>query len=79
MEPLTLFDVIANDTFWQTTYCNWCEGRLPSKDQLFNEEMVIRSFTGSAGQLILKGYHHECYAQYSNNEKTLAEILDEGE
>lgn len=78
MDPLTLFDAIADNTCWETMYCNWCDRRLPSKDQLFENEIIIRAFAVEENRLFLLGYHINCYDQYRENEKTLDKIFDAG-
>lgn len=78
MDPLTLFDVIADNTCWETMYCNWCDRQLPSKDQLFEDEIIIRAFAVEENRLVLLGYHIHCYDQYRENEKILDKIFDAG-
>ncbi len=78
MDPLTLFDAIADNTCWETMYCNWCDRRLPSKDQLFEDEIIIRAYAVEQNRLLLLGYHIHCYDQYRENEKTLDKIFDAG-
>lgn len=75
MEQLTIFDTINDKTLWYTDYCNWCDERLPRRDELNNEQIVIRVFEGPHGHLVLLGYHTNCYPQWAENEELVNNAL----
>jgi len=79
VEPLTIFDAINDKTLWSTEYCGWCDQRLPGKDQLTEDEIIIRAGVGQHGDLYLIGFHVKCYDQHRKNDLTLEEIFNAGE
>lgn len=44
---------------------------LPSRDDLEDDEIVIRAFRGQHGHLVFLGYHTECYSFWIENNKLL--------
>jgi len=56
----TLFDIISDRIRWQCDYCSWCDGGLLLEPKDDADEIVMRVYNGSHGDICMIGYHKSC-------------------
>ena len=72
MTKPTLFDLISDRLIWQCEHCGYCDEVLDIDTVNPDCEVLIRTYRGGKGHMVMIGYHADCWKK----RQEMMDVLD---